>query len=141
MKFLTPLSLDSSIMVFSAGIKTSHPSNPNLFSLVHLLARNSSNLKRRQIHVVKKTGKYMYIINVYTILLIYTMYNVQYSYNTVAIIYCICHYLVALTSLANSILFSLVLISVTPGFSNLSLIQLPSIIIITKYIGTVYTCN
>ena len=55
------------------------------------------------------------------------MYNTVTS--TVAIIYychSICHYLVALTSLDNSILFSSVLISVTPGFSNLSLIQLPT---------------
>ena len=45
LKLSTPNSLEESKIVFRAGIKTSHPSRPNLFSLVHLLARNSSNLK------------------------------------------------------------------------------------------------
>lgn len=44
LKLSTPTALEQSMTVFIAGINTSHPSRPNLFSLVHLLARNSSNL-------------------------------------------------------------------------------------------------
>lgn len=36
------------MMVLSAGIITSHPSKPNLFSEDHLRARKSSNLHQRK---------------------------------------------------------------------------------------------
>lgn len=39
-----PKSLDRSIICFIAGIRTSHPSNPNLFSEGHFRARNASKL-------------------------------------------------------------------------------------------------
>jgi hypothetical protein len=41
----TPSALELSITVFIEGIRTSHPSKPNLFSDDHFLARNSSNLE------------------------------------------------------------------------------------------------
>lgn len=44
MTFSIPISLDLSIMVLRAGIMTSQPSRPNLFSEDHFLARKSSNL-------------------------------------------------------------------------------------------------
>lgn len=40
----TPLLLDTSMMVFRAGISDSQPSRPNRFSDDHFLWRNSSNL-------------------------------------------------------------------------------------------------
>lgn len=43
-KLCTPCSLARSMMCFIAGMSTSHPSSPNLFSLGHFNFRNSSNL-------------------------------------------------------------------------------------------------
>ncbi|CAN7990494.1 unnamed protein product, partial [Ixodes pacificus] len=43
-----PSSLDRSMIVFMAGIRTSQPSNPNRFSDTHFFARNSSNLNKNQ---------------------------------------------------------------------------------------------
>lgn len=48
MKLSTPRRLDWSIIVLSAGMRTSQPSSPKRFSLGHLLARNSSNLPADQ---------------------------------------------------------------------------------------------
>lgn len=64
LKLSTPAALEWSMMVFSAGINTSHPSRPNLFSLVHLLARNSSNLKTHE-HV--KLLLFILILLVFTL--------------------------------------------------------------------------
>ena len=51
-KVSTPRSLEISITVFIPGIKTSQPSKPNLFSDDHFFAKNSSNLKNKDIHVL-----------------------------------------------------------------------------------------
>lgn len=44
----TPSSVDLSITCFIAGIRISQPSSPNLFSEVHFLAKNASNLKSKK---------------------------------------------------------------------------------------------
>lgn len=46
MKLSTPNSVDLSMTVFIPGIRASHPSKPNLFSEVHFVDRNSSNLEK-----------------------------------------------------------------------------------------------
>lgn len=49
MMLSTPSSLDLSISIFIAGIKTSQPSIPKRFSELHFLARKASNLSSREI--------------------------------------------------------------------------------------------
>lgn len=52
----TPIEIDTSMMVFKAGINTSHPSTPNRFSEDHFLARNSSNLLTTNVILMEKQG-------------------------------------------------------------------------------------
>ena len=48
MMLSTPSSLDLSIIIFIAGIKTSQPSIPNRFSELHFFARKASNLSHSE---------------------------------------------------------------------------------------------
>ena len=56
MMLSTPSSLDLSIIIFIAGIKTSQPSMPKRFSELHFLARKASNLDHT-VNGKKCTGK------------------------------------------------------------------------------------
>lgn len=113
-----PAALDLSMIIFRAGIRTSHPSKPKRFSEDHLRARKSSKLYHQCEQAQEKASRSYFSCHKYTLIsqwgCSYYSITKEWSAKTDR---------VERTSLASKVLFSLSVNFMMPGVSNFCLIH------------------